>query len=197
MWILRYKVETHSVNGSILESVCLSILSTIETIGSDSLVVYLFEDSFCSSVLNEFKGLNSCFQIVVGNLKRVYNNKLIFDENKWFEDEEEEEFELKNKIINEGLQDQLISLYNTCDDDQWILNKKHQSDIYFCPELAHFQSNYITDHTIVITTVTYNSVENVKSEVEINNKITVKLKPKKDEKTLVEEFLLDIQDSDK
>ncbi|KAF5153163.1 Component of IIS longevity pathway SMK-1 family protein [Theileria parva strain Muguga] len=174
MWILRYKVDSSYTNGSMLESACLSLLSTIESTDSDLLVRYLFKDSFCSSAMEWIKGQNKCFQDLFGNLKRFYNNKFLFDEKKWLEGDDDE-FELKNKLMQEGIQEQLISLYNTNDDDQWVLNKKHQSVI----------DNFNTLERVGI----------LEKDVETNNKIMVKLKPNTDENSLAEEFLLDMQDS--
>nr|PVC51286.1 hypothetical protein MACL_00001651 [Theileria orientalis] len=185
LWILMYKVDAYSSNGSILESACLSLLAAIEATGTDSLIVYLFEDPFCQNITTKLKKYNACYNMLFNNLQRIYhsiNNKSSFDENKWFEeDEDEEEEDLlaeKRKMDQDAmLEDNLISvytatganlLYEDSPSDKWVINKK-----------------------IKITP----SINNNLMEGGINKKITVKLK-NKDDRSIADEFLLDAQDVD-
>ncbi|UKK01121.2 hypothetical protein MACK_001934 [Theileria orientalis] len=184
LWILMYKVDAYSGNGSILESACLALLAAIESTGTDSLIVYLFEDPFCLSITTKFKKYNACYNMLFTNLQRLYHtisNKNSFDENKWFEEEDDDEEEdllvEKNKIDRDTmLEDNLITMYSTSANlmyedslsDKWVINKK----IKIPP-----------------------SINNNLVEGGINKKITVKLK-NKDDRSIADEFMLDSQDVD-
>ncbi|CDR96468.1 Serine/threonine-protein phosphatase 4 regulatory subunit 3-A [Babesia bigemina] len=113
-WILKTKISAGRDGGSMLESVCLGILSTIDTWALDGLVEWIFQDPVCSTLFEDLKRAYShcCENFVFNNLERMYNysrsggmsNKkrhVIVDPDRWFEEDDEEEVEpIKRHIIN-------------------------------------------------------------------------------------------------
>ncbi|EKX73395.1 conserved hypothetical protein [Theileria equi strain WA] len=93
LWILNHHVS--GSQGSVLESICLSILSAIECGSMDNLIVWLFDDQFCSKILSKLKETRSYSIIATleksrNNLKSITITKRKYsDPNAWFEEDDD------------------------------------------------------------------------------------------------------------
>ncbi|GIX62228.1 component of IIS longevity pathway protein SMK-1 [Babesia caballi] len=110
LWILKTKVSAGRDGGTMLESVCLGILSTIESWALDGLVEWLFQDPFCTALFEELKRAYAhCGDnFVFNNLERMYSysragdpthkkRHVLVDPDRWFEEDEEEELEVVSR----------------------------------------------------------------------------------------------------
>ncbi|GFE52873.1 component of IIS longevity pathway SMK-1, putative [Babesia ovis] len=131
MWILKTKVQPGKDGGSMLESVCLGILNTIDSWALDGLVDALFQDQFCNAIYTELKQAYShcCDNFVFNNLERIYrfsrggtaeaiNKKrhIFVDPDRWFEEDDDDE-DVQVKRHGGSTSSNLVDGYDEEDDD--------------------------------------------------------------------------------
>lgn len=143
LWILNHHVS--GSQGSVLESICLSILSAIECGNMDGLIVWLFDDPFCSKILTKLKesrpySIISTLEKSRNNLKSASTTKRKYsDPNAWFEEDDEscttkKASPVTNRIV-EGYDDvnedfPSVTKNVEPEDDPWMpLRKKTTNDV--------------------------------------------------------------------
>ncbi|KAK1444892.1 ATP synthase gamma-related protein [Babesia gibsoni] len=129
LWILKSRVRAGKDGGSMLESVCLGILSTIDSWALDGLVDWLFQDPFCVPIIAELKKAyaRTSENFVIYNLERMYNysrvgdvvskkRHAITDPDRWFEEDDDDDLgRMKRRQLSQS--NSLVDGYDDEDDD--------------------------------------------------------------------------------
>ncbi|KAK1932827.1 hypothetical protein X943_000987 [Babesia divergens] len=131
LWILKNKVNAGVDGGSMLESVCLGILSTIDSWALDGLVDWMFQDPFCIPIIKDLqRSYSHCTDnFVFNNLERMYNysragelvskkRHALADPDRWFEEDDDEEDVECSKRRMISISGSLVEGYDDDEDEE-------------------------------------------------------------------------------